>query len=107
MVGLGRFPDGTKEGILVGLNCFVTVGGELEYFSSPNDEKLKLIPVSSPDRGVIALFSLLLFFLYLDENVFGDRSVGDGLKAFSAGDGLKESTKMQLKILKSDEVTDA
>ena len=65
--------------------------GELEYFSSPNDEKLKLIPVSNPDRGVIALFSLLPFFLYLDENVFGDLSVGDGRNEFSVGEGLKES----------------
>ena len=97
MVGLDRFADGTNEGILVGLNCFVTTRGEFECFSSPNDEKLKLIPVSNPDRGVMALFSLLLFFLYLDEKVFGDRSVGDGLKAFSVGDGLNESTKNAIK----------
>ena len=86
-----------NDGILVGLNCFVTAG-ELEYFSSPNDEKLKLIPVSNPDRGVIAVFSLLPFFLYLDENVFGDLSVGDGRNEFSVGEGLKESIKIKSKI---------
>ena len=86
-----------NDGILVGLNCFVT-GGELEYFSSPNDEKLKLIPVSNPDRGVIAVFSLRPFFLYLDENVFGDLSVGDGRNEFSVGEGLKESITIKSKI---------
>ena len=73
--------------------------GELEYFSSPKDEKLKLMPVSNPDRGVIAVFSLTLFFLYLDENIFGDLSIGlsinsgDGRNESSVGDGLKDSTK--------------
>ena len=72
--------------------------GELAYFSSPKDEKLKLIPVSNPDRGVIAVFSLLPFFRYLDENVFGDLSVGDGRNEFSVGEGLKESITVQSKI---------
>ena len=72
--------------------------GELECFSSPNDEKLKLIPVSNPDRGVIAVFSLLPFCLYLDENVFGDLSVGDGRNEFSVGEGLKESITVKSKI---------
>ena len=73
--------------------------GELEYFSSPKDEKLKLMPVSNPDLGVIAVFSFIFFFLYLDENVFGDLSIGlsinsgDGRNESSVDDGLKESIK--------------
>ena len=78
--------------------------GELEDFSSPKDEKLKLMPVSNPDRGVIAVFSLILFFLYLDEKVFGDLLIGlsinsgDGRNEFSVGDGLKEAIKQRQKL---------
>ena len=78
--------------------------GELEYFSSPKDEKLKLMPVSNPDLGVIAVFSFILFFLYLDEKVLGDLSIGlsinsgDGRNESSVGDGLKESTKKRQKF---------
>ena len=64
----------------MGLNCF-WVTREPPVFPSPKDEKLKLIPVSNPDRGVIALFSFLLFFLYLDDTLIPVLSVGNGVKA--------------------------
>jgi hypothetical protein len=49
-------------------------------FSSPKDEKLKLIPVSNPDRGVIALVSFFVMFLYLDDTFGPDLWVVDGFK---------------------------
>ena len=57
-IGSGRILEVLK-GILIGLNGRWLIGSAPPKLSSPNDEKLKLIPLSSPDRGVNVLFSFL------------------------------------------------